>query len=1056
MDGGERPFASSQAARSRHASRPRAVPLATPRLERLSSPRKHGRSGNGEGLPYHADRRFNTELQVLLRELHIADSQLRGREDAHRWQADVQRSQLGDVLAQMRTGAAAAMAAAASAVDARNTSAAEVGRLRDQITKLRAQVAALKADKQRYERAAFIGGDAESPAPFGEERRAQAVVSTPRESAADSLEAQHHEMVSHMARQAKGIASLEAKNTRLVNGLNSMRSERDILARELAASREGVSQHVAALDAARAELEEQKRLAVVSMESATDEHRCASHQLRSDLEAAHAAIANQRHLIRALSDGESEGAAGGAAGGCDAACERENGIGSHIMRAQPTAPDLEGVGGDAILETVRVLRQRLLDHERRESTLRVEHDGMTGSVAELKAQLSSANAAVVGLKAQVRELRQRQFAHEQAMASDAGHEPARLSGRPVESPTVSDGWDTKHGAGGEGEARMLGPPSYILEGDASLEEREKGWRELDISRRSIEVMRLQLRTAQAEHLKCQRELRALRSKMDSLHASCDAALGARYHAEQALDVQKVAVATMLQRLQVRSAECHALQRQLAARAVELVHARTQRHLAETAAEASIAVLVQEVQSLEHWIFGLGASGASHHEVGSLDSYRAASHLRGGSGSSLLSSASLYGGFGGAAGGGDERDRQRGGSRYSAPRPRSRAAPPSAIDESLLERAMASPGPGQGSQERLLARELMQCRHELEASRRSCAECIERTSAAERTKEHALQRMRDAQASYARLSEVHEQLSAEVQVQRNRVARLRLANRKERSPEPGSRHESWGHSEGAPSSRPLPIEARPTWDSDMVIRRDYSSYALNNRSALALATARMYAPEDSVPVEERPTAASIAAWREAAATSPNSVRRLLRQHAAEGSQEPGDESHEEHTPRELADLKGLRDQLRVAKAAKEEAERSAQEHVQACERLQATLHEADEVKGKHQASAAAATVEATTLRRQLQVAHLLLDDLREEKALHTDAHALMAETMRSEAKAQTRVLAVDLRELEALCHSSERYARANARAGSPFEAAPVQAPVPMLSAATGLSQRPTRR
>lgn len=89
---------------------------------------------------------------VLMRELQIADVQLAGREEAHEWQADELRGQMTELRQQMKSGTSAAMAAAVSAADARNASAGEATRLREQVTKLRAQLASQKRENERIER----------------------------------------------------------------------------------------------------------------------------------------------------------------------------------------------------------------------------------------------------------------------------------------------------------------------------------------------------------------------------------------------------------------------------------------------------------------------------------------------------------------------------------------------------------------------------------------------------------------------------------------------------------------------------------------------------------------------------------------------------------------------------------------------------------------------------------------------------------------------------------------------------------------------------------------
>jgi hypothetical protein len=79
-----------------------------------------------------------------------------------------------------------------------------------------------------------------------------------------------------------------------------------------------------------------------------------------------------------------------------------------------------------------------------------------------------------------------------------------------------------------------------------VEVEERDGREADVMRRTLEATRVQLRTQQAERMRCERELRLLRSKVDGLKAAGDAAVAARTVAEEQLDVQKVAAQAMMQ------------------------------------------------------------------------------------------------------------------------------------------------------------------------------------------------------------------------------------------------------------------------------------------------------------------------------------------------------------------------------------------------------------------------------------------------------------------------------------------------------------------------------
>ena len=73
----------------------------------------------------------------------------------------------------------------------------------------------------------------------------------------------------------------------------------------------------------------------------------------------------------------------------------------------------------------------------------------------------------------------------------------------------------------------------------------------------------------------------------------------------------------------------------------------------------------------------------------------------------------------------------------------------------------------------MAKQLMQARHELEASKRVSSEYAERTHAAEKAAAKYREKMQEAKGDYAQLTLRHEELEKEVQVQRNRVANLRL-------------------------------------------------------------------------------------------------------------------------------------------------------------------------------------------------------------------------------------------------------------------------------------------
>ena len=179
----------------------------------------------------------------------------------------------------------------------------------------------------------------------------------------------------------------------------------------------------------------------------------------------------------------------------------------------------------------------------------------------LKQKLQAANTQCKQLKGQVLDLKKQLYAATSpGAAADRRYGGFATGAENTLSPNhhSGHGWGPRRGWAEE-------PPPYEPP-DAH---------HADVTKRTLEAVRVQLRTQQAERLRCERELRQVRSKVDGLKAACDAATAARSHAEEQLDVQKVAAQAMLTRLQSRAAECSALQRQLSARAIELVHARAE-------------------------------------------------------------------------------------------------------------------------------------------------------------------------------------------------------------------------------------------------------------------------------------------------------------------------------------------------------------------------------------------------------------------------------------------------------------------------------------------------
>ena len=118
------------------------------------------------------------------------------------------------------------------------------------------------------------------------------------------------------------------------------------------------------------------------------------------------------------------------------------------------------------------------------------------------------------------------------------------------------------------------------------------------------------------------------------------------------------------------------------------------------------------------------------------------------------------------------------------------------------------------------KELMQCRHELEASRRLHAEYAERTHAAEKGAAKAKELMHEAQLKYQRLESKHEEVQQEVQLQRNRVAKMRILENKRKKEEAGggAAHTAAGESV-VDGGNVLALEERPKWNNDVIVLKD---------------------------------------------------------------------------------------------------------------------------------------------------------------------------------------------------------------------------------------------
>ena len=919
------------------------VPLATPRLEKLAVPKRVG--GTPEQIQHRVfnERRLQAEAEVLLREMALADAQLDARQAAQQDQADAFREQIDELRAQMRSGSSTGMAAAAMAAEELAACNAEAARYRDVIAKLRAQVATLRADKERLEQ-----GASASSVPPSKTAAHQAMVD---EAAAKEAATEH-------TRLHRQLASLEAEKQRLTNANATLRTERNRAREEAAAAREEARSTGEQLEAARA------------AEKAADEATCAEVEAYRAAAAAAAAahlaaldevrsrLDEQRKINAALMMPVISMMPVSAPAPAPAGALEVN-VGDGSDEGGGEEATTEGGGGSGpseLLDTVRLLREQVLSHEQVEAALGAERDQAVEREELVKEKLRKVQAQCKHLQAQLAE-RTRQL---QLHASGATENDAA-------SPNVPRGVPM----------RGLGPGGL---GPGSVEVEERDGREADVMRRTLEATRVQLRTQQAERMRCERELRLLRSKVDGLKAAGDAAAAAKGVAEEQLDVQKVAAQAMMQRLQARAAECTALQRQLAARAVELVHAREEKQKLVSALEAQRAVLATEIHAMETWIFGhkgfMLALGGLPPPLSANSSARSTPRVS-------VAPGPPSGGFGGAAS-----QRGSGGGLFTDRSKRDQQQREGSGEDSTPRGAGRGGGGGGGgggvglNQEAFMAKELMQCRHELEGCRRVCAEYAERTHAAEKAAARAATAMNESHLEHARVQAAYERVLAEVQIQRNRVAKLRLAASRRGDASPGRSGQLGGEYEDesvAASAPGSPREAgRPagqtSWSAsgggsvlrleDGTLRQpEWNSSGLppprpprDERTGLRVAS---YGAKDRSPSHE----AAPPAGQSGGGSGGSSGTMLL----LPGGEAPGTPRGEASRAEVLREVASLQHQLSTLRGEKAMADKAAAERQQQCVVLASRVAEANQQRDEQAEQAQGRAAEAELLRKQLLAA-----------------------------------------------------------------------------------------
>ena len=391
-------------------------------------------------------RRAEAEQVCLLRELQVADVQLLGREEAHRWQADALRDQLEEVKSQMQSGAQMAMSAAVAAAEARAASQDDAQKYKDQVTKLRAKVAVLQSDNDRLEKQAKEAGLKTKRNTDGEKKdwvdidTMEDWMPKAKEKAKSGLEddlVTREELAEHVKRAVvmeqqrgyKRVGGLEAEVTRLTNLTNSLRTERNKATRELQQSREQAAELHAMLTAIGGELahaDSQRAEHEVLVAQATMEE---VRELKTELKEAEGSLAEQRALIGALAQGNAapatseEGEQAAAAPG-DALLG--GGLTVDVGDSTGSAgPAPAAVMEDPMMETVRLLRVRQTELEASESKLTEERDEALADGTELRNKLQQAGTALSHSKQQVMNLKTQLYAATNSGLAKEGYSDVR-------------------------------------------------------------------------------------------------------------------------------------------------------------------------------------------------------------------------------------------------------------------------------------------------------------------------------------------------------------------------------------------------------------------------------------------------------------------------------------------------------------------------------------------------------------------------------------------------------------------------------------------------------
>ncbi|KAL1507124.1 hypothetical protein AB1Y20_007979 [Prymnesium parvum] len=505
------------------------------RLDRLATPRSNARLSTPRWSE--PERRAMVERKLVVDELCRCEAENSARETAYAYQVRKLQTDVAKSVDRAKKADAATNAARMESAKASADAVAESQRLRALVASLRAQIAS-----HRKEQEAELAAAMPPPA---------------QEAAADEGKP--------VAQLHKRLALLEVEKERLLGVANQAKAERAKLAKEMASAQAVHARTREKLSAT------ERRLAEVTSaaEAERAEHAAEQQAMQEEVRQARLHEAHQRRILAAELQAVND------ATRRDATPPEDK---------PPSSPSKESL--DGLLAQIEQLQTHLLQKGDAADRLRAREAEGEAALAELRGLLEGEKERAEGAVAEGRRLAAelkaaqadvKRLEREVKVAREQAFEAAKVTlGRRASGEAVAAG-------GAEGRR-----------GEAAAAEGDEG--DVDALKRALERTRTQLKTLQVEKAREAKAQQVARSKIESMKTQLDALTSEKGAVAAELGMLQAAGQALLMKLQMRSAECASLQKQLSIRAVELVQGREEVQRARVAVE----LLTNELRQLETW------------------------------------------------------------------------------------------------------------------------------------------------------------------------------------------------------------------------------------------------------------------------------------------------------------------------------------------------------------------------------------------------------------------------------------------------------------------------